>query len=70
MVVLLETKHQVRNIQHLKQVTGLQNMYSLDSTNSSRGLCALWSQEIDVSIGLSLSYFIEFQVLDSVQGVP
>lgn len=36
--------------------------------NTSDNLCVSWDEDVDLTIRLPTSYFIEFQVYDSVKG--
>lgn len=52
----------------MKRDTGLQNFHG-NAIDTSSGLCVLWSKEVDLSIHLYASYFIEFQVFDSTKNI-
>lgn len=66
---MLEMKHQVHDIQHLKWVTSLHNLYNVNVNNTSNGSCVLWSEEVDLFIHLSALYFIQFQVFDNEKNI-
>lgn len=64
-MVLLETKNSLQSLNSLTFETRLSNMTDVDSDGACKEIFLLWSDEVDLSIRLISTFFIELEVTNS-----